>query len=154
MWPIKIVLHPCPREASLWALAAVVWLGLSAVVPGSARDEVRPYAGHPKFVRRALPVHGEKLYGTCKNPRSRGIEVEIAESGLRCKPRIMVQRMSVAYTVWLDPGTGLKPDKCLAPWNNCEHHAAKRIEASWAATFQGSRSSILLIGHAAMRSST
>jgi hypothetical protein len=107
MCPTKIVVRPglasvvirlCLARASLWALAVTVWLVLSVVVPGSARDEVPAHAGDANIALRALPERGPKVYVWCKHRRFSGIDVEIGESGLRCKPFLIVQCMSVACT--------------------------------------------------------
>ena len=89
---------PCLARALLWALAVTGWLVLSAVVPGSARVEVRAHAGDANIALRALPERGTKVYVCCKHRRISGIDVEIGESGLRCRPLLIVQCMCVACT--------------------------------------------------------
>jgi hypothetical protein len=94
----RVVMRSCLARASLWALAVTVWLVLGAVVPGSARDEVRAHAGDANIALRALPERGPKVYVRCKDQQFGGIDVEIGESGLRCRPFLIVQCMSVACT--------------------------------------------------------
>jgi hypothetical protein len=94
----RVIIRPCLARASLWALAVTVLLVLSAVAPGSARDEVRAHARGAKIALRALPERGQKGYVCCKHRRFSGIDVEIGKSGLRCRPSPIVQCMSVACT--------------------------------------------------------
>src|ERR1700722_11240049 len=98
MSPTEIVIRTCSARASLWLLAVAAGLFLSAVTPGSTCDDVREHAGDATVVLRALPEGGERAYGCCKNPRFGGIDLEIWESGLRGKLRLMVQCRSVACT--------------------------------------------------------
>jgi hypothetical protein len=98
MCPSRILICSCLARASIWALAVNAALILSAILPGSARDEVRAHTGDANIVSRALSGCEERAYRSYESRRFGGVDLEISESELKRTLSISSQRMSVACT--------------------------------------------------------